>query len=122
MYECPAPALPSRVPSPLPPPSAPVCGRDSGLHHHPGNVSFRELVNEVKFHHVHCPKRKKTLLTRHIVEAVRHQTTPGRFLAKASATGLWHDVGDGNARKKTSQVLRDVSGRRADAAAPSRRR
>ena len=76
----------------------------------------------MKFHHVHCPKREKTLLARHIVETVCRQTPPGRFLAKASATGLWHDVGDGKARKKTSQVLRDVSGRRADAAMPSCRR
>ena len=49
---------------------------------------------------------------------MRRQTPPGRFLAKASATGLWHDVGDGKAREKTSQALQDVSGRRADAAAP----
>ena len=88
----------------------------------PANAFFRELVNEVKFHHVHCPKREMTLLAHHIVETVRCHTPPDRFLAKASATGLWHDVGDGNARKKTSQVLRDVSDRRAGAAAPSRRR
>ena len=43
--------------------------------------------------------------------AVRRQIPPGRFLAKTSVTGLWHDVGNDKVRKKTLQVLRDVSGR-----------
>lgn len=87
------------------PPSA-VCGRGGGSNNHPGNENFRELVNEVKFPYVNCPKREKPLIARRIVEAVRNQTPPGRFLIK-DVKGLWNDIGDGRAREKTSQALRE---------------
>lgn len=84
-----------------------VCGRGGGSNNHLGNESFRELVNEVKMPYVNCPKREKPLIARRIVEAVRNQTPPGRFLAKDPKTGLWNDIGDGKAREKTSQALRE---------------
>ncbi len=83
-----------------------MCGRGGGSNNHPGNESFRELVNEVKVPYVNCPKREKPLIARRIVEAVRNQTPPGRFLCKDSK-GLWNDIGDGRAREKTSQALRE---------------
>ncbi len=83
-----------------------VCGRGGGSNNHPGNESFRELVNEVKVSYVNCPKRDKPLIARQIVEAVRNQTPPGRFLSKDSKGG-WNDIGDGRAREKTSQALRE---------------
>jgi hypothetical protein len=87
-------------------PSSAVCGRGGGSNNHPGNESFRELVNEVKVPYVNCPKREKPLIARRIVEAVRNQTPPGRFLCK-DIKGLWNDIGDGRAREKTSQALRE---------------
>lgn len=90
-----------------PHPNDVLCGRGGGSNNHPGNESFRELVNEVKFPYVNCPKREKPLIARRIVEAVRNQTPPGRFLSKDSKTGLWNDIGDGKAREKTSQALRE---------------
>ena len=83
-----------------------VCGRGGGSNSHPGNESFRDLVNDVKVLYVSCPKREKPLIARRIVEAVREQTPPGRFLCK-DITGLWNDIGDGRAREKTSQALRE---------------
>jgi hypothetical protein len=83
-----------------------VCGRGGGSNSHPGNESFRDLVNDVKVLYVSCPKREKPLIARRIVEAVREQTPPGRFLIK-DITGLWNDIGDGRAREKTSQALRE---------------
>lgn len=85
----------------------PVCGRGGGSNNHPGNESFRELVNEVKVPYVNCPKREKPLIARRIVEAVRNQSPPGRFLQKDNDTGLWNDIGDAKAREKTSQALRE---------------
>ena len=84
-----------------------MCGRGGGSNNHPGNESFRELVNEVKVPYVNCPKREKPLIARRIVEAVRNQTPPGRFLSKNVKSGLWKDIGDGKAREKTSQALRE---------------
>lgn len=89
-----------------PHPNDVLCGRGGGSNNHPGNESFRELVNEVKVPYVNCPKREKPLIARRIVEAVRHQTPPGRFLSKDNK-GLWNDIGDGKAREKTSQALRE---------------
>ena len=83
-----------------------MCGRGGGSNSHPGNESFRDLVNDVKVLYVSCPKREKPLIARRIVEAVREQTPPGRFLIK-DITGLWNDIGDGRAREKTSQALRE---------------
>ncbi|KAL3792111.1 hypothetical protein HJC23_013385 [Cyclotella cryptica] len=84
-----------------------VCGRGGGSNNHPGNEAFRVLVNEVKLPYVNCPKREKPLIARRIVEAVRNQSPPGRFLQKDCKTGLWNDIGDGKAREKTSQALRE---------------
>jgi len=84
-----------------------VCGRGGGSNNHPGNEAFRVLVNEVKLPYVNCPKREKPLIARRVVEAVRNQSPPGRFLQKNGKTGLWDDIGDGRAREKTSQALRE---------------
>lgn len=84
-----------------------MCGRGGGSNNHPGNEAFRLLVNEVKLPYVNCPKREKPLIARRVVEAVRNQSPPGRFLQKDNATGLWNDIGDGRAREKTSQALRE---------------
>jgi hypothetical protein len=84
-----------------------VCGRGGGSNNHPGNEAFRLLVSEVKLPYVNCPKREKPLIARRVVEAVRNQNPPGRFLQKDNTTGLWNDIGDGRAREKTSQALRE---------------
>lgn len=89
-----------------PHPNDVLCGRGGGSNNHPGNESFRELVNEVKVPYVNCPKREKPIIARRIVEAVRNQTPPGRFLSK-DTKGLWNDIGDGKGREKTSQALRE---------------
>lgn len=47
------------------------------------------------------------LLSRSIVNAVRSQNPPGRFLQKDSKTNKWFDVGDQRAQEKTSQALRE---------------
>lgn len=82
-----------------------VCGRGGGSNNHPGNEAFRELVSKVKVPYVNCPKRDKPVIARRIVEAVRLQSPPGRFLAKDPKTGMWRDIGDGRAREKTSMYI-----------------
>lgn len=53
------------------------------------------------------PKRQKMLLSRSIVNAVRSQNPPGRFLQKDSKANAWFDIGDQRAQEKTSQALRE---------------
>jgi hypothetical protein len=65
------------------------------------------LVAANKQLYITLPKRQKMLLSRSIVNAVRSQNPPGRFLQKDNKTNLWFDVGDQRAQEKTSQALRE---------------
>ena len=56
--------------------------------------------------YITCPKRHKIIVSRSIVEAVRRQNPPGRFLIKEN-DGLWYDIGHAKALEKTSQALRE---------------
>ncbi len=84
-----------------------LSGRGGASNNHPGNEAFRQLVNKVKVDYLQCPKREKPLLAMRIVQAVRAQSPPGRFLQHDKLTDTWKDVGDTKAREKTSQALRE---------------
>eukprot|EP00536_Pseudo-nitzschia_multiseries_P011179 jgi/Psemu1/297794/fgenesh1_pm.367_\ len=84
-----------------------LCGRGGGTNNHIGNSHWRMLVAANKQLYITLPKRQKMLLSRSIVNAVRSQTPPGRFLQKDTNTKLWFDVGDQRAQEKTSQALRE---------------
>lgn len=84
-----------------------LCGRGGGTNAHVGNSHWRMLVAANKELYVSLPKRQKMLLSKSIINAVRCQNPPGRFLQKAPKTDLWYDVGDQRAQEKTSQALRE---------------
>mmetsp|Transcript_9368 Transcript_9368/g.10384 ORF Transcript_9368/g.10384 Transcript_9368/m.10384 type:complete len:427 (+) Transcript_9368:46-1326(+) len=84
-----------------------LCGRGGGTNNHVGNSHWRMLVAANKQLYVTLPKRQKMLLSRSIVNAVRSQNPPGRFLQKDAKSELWYDVGDQRAQEKTSQALRE---------------
>ena len=65
------------------------------------------LVAANKQLYVTLPKRQKMLLSMSIVNAVRAQNPPGRFLQKDAKSDNWYDVGDQRAQEKTSQALRE---------------
>ena len=92
---------------PHPHPHDVLCGRGGGTNSHVGNAHWRMLVAANKQLYITLPKRQKMLLSRSIVNAVRSQNPPGRFLAKDSKSNLWFDVGDQRAQEKTSQALRE---------------
>ncbi|GAX10433.1 hypothetical protein FisN_21Lh132 [Fistulifera solaris] len=84
-----------------------LCGRGGGTNAHVGNAHWRMLVAANKELYVSLPKKQKMLLSKSIVNAVRSQNPPGRFLQKDNKTNLWYDVGDQRAQEKTSQALRE---------------
>jgi len=84
-----------------------LCGRGGGTNNHLGNEHFRDLVSSKKLEYINSSKREKPLVSRSIVDAVRRQNPPGRFLQRDDVTGLWSDIGDQRAREKTSQALRE---------------
>jgi hypothetical protein len=66
------------------------------------------LVAANKELYVTLPKKQKMLLSQSIVNAVRSQNPPGRFLQKdVGGNSSWYDVGDKRAQEKTSQALRE---------------
>ena len=72
-----------------------------------GNAYFRALVELNKELYASLPKHLKPIVAQQIVEAIRSQEPPGRFLSKDKKTSLWCDVGDQEALRKTSKALRD---------------
>lgn len=108
---------------PAPHPHDVLCGRGGGTNNHVGNSHWRMLVAANKQLYVTLPKRQKMLLSRSIVNAVRSQNPPGRFLQKDTKSDLWYDVGDQRAQEKTSQALREgapnIRGKKLDGDTPS---
>jgi hypothetical protein len=89
-------------------------GRGAGTNNHPGNITFRNLINEHKFSYLGVPKLEKPKVAKEIVKAWRSLDPPGRFLARMDESQkgpgegtVWQDVGDKKARVKVSQCLRE---------------
>jgi hypothetical protein len=82
-----------------------LCGRGGATFWHPGNQTYRRLVNLNKGLYITCLKTEKLKISRSIVAAIREQR--GRFLEK-NKDGMWYDIGDDKkAIEKTSQALRE---------------
>jgi hypothetical protein len=79
-----------------------LCGRGGAALRHPGNQTYRRLVNLNKGLYITCLKTEKLKISRSIVAAIREQK--GRFLEKETETSFY-DIGKSN----TAQVGR-VSG------------
>jgi hypothetical protein len=95
-----------------------LCGRGGGTNNHPGNVKFRQTINEHKLRYLAASKVEKPKVAREVVDIWRSLDPPGRFLARkddskrgpgsVKAEGnVWYDIGDKKAREKASQCLRE---------------
>jgi len=85
-----------------------LCGRGGGTNSHPGNKYFREIVESRRLDYINAKKnRDKYVLTMDIVFQIRGLNPPGRFISQDKHTNLWNDIGDKNARLKTSQAFRE---------------
>lgn len=85
-----------------------LCGRGGLTNHHPGNIFFRNLVRTRQEEYLRASKRDKANVAKDIVDIIRNQEPPGRFLKKVSEkSNAWAEIGDRKAREKTSQALRE---------------
>merc|ERR1712232_170184 len=84
-----------------------LCGRGGVANQHVGNIAWRMMVAENQHAYLILSRREKTKMSTRIVNEIRNQDPPGRFLKRNADTGLWFDIGDKEARKKTSQALRE---------------
>ncbi len=82
-----------------------LCGRGGAALRHPGNQTYRRLVNLNKALYTTCHKTEKLKISRSIVAAIREQQ--GRFLERDAKKQTWYDIGDKKAIEKTSQALRE---------------
>lgn len=85
-------------------------GRGGATNHHPGNKKYRKLVDCKKAVYLASKRLDKPKVSLNVVHIWRAMNPPGRFLEQDKRTGLWNDVGDGKAREKTSQALREKPG------------
>lgn len=75
--------------------------------HHPGNKRYRQVVSEMKrTYQTTGAKTAKTDLSRAIVEHVL--SYGGRFIKKDEKQGCYFLLSKAQARRKTSQALRET--------------
>jgi len=86
-----------------------LCGRGGRINSHRGNVRFRDVINSKKTIYLAPTTKKleKAHIAAGIVNDIRSMNPPGRFLKEEKGTGMWYDIGDAKAIKKTGQALRE---------------
>jgi len=82
-----------------------IFGRGAGTNRH--NKRFREMVEGFKCEYVRCKRNEKQLVAFKVIRKWRAQSPPGRFVKKDEKTSPWYDCGDGEAKKKVIQLLRE---------------
>ena len=88
-----------------------LCGRGGRINNHAGNVQFRYIIQAKKKQYLNLSTKK--LEKAHIAASIVHDIRtmmdpPGRFLKEDRVgLGLWFDIGDASAIKKTGQALRE---------------
>ena len=84
-----------------------LCGRGGKSNHHAGNKKYRQVVSEMKRTYQSTgAKTAKTDLSRAIVEHVVGYG--GRFIKRDEANGKYFLLTKAQARRKTSQALRET--------------
>ncbi|KAL3918256.1 MAG: hypothetical protein SGARI_007514, partial [Bacillariaceae sp.] len=86
-----------------------LCGRGGRINSHAGNVQFRDIIHSRKKEYLAPTTKKleKAHIAAAVVNDIRGMDPPGRFLKEDRDTGLWFDIGDAKAIKKTGQALRE---------------
>ncbi|CAB9503490.1 Transcriptional regulator [Seminavis robusta] len=87
-----------------------LCGRGGLINGSPGNVQFRTIVSKKKkeYNSKNTKRHEKAHLAAEIVRHIRSMNPPGRFL-REDVNGLWFDIGDARAIRKTGQALREAA-------------
>ncbi|KAG7348427.1 hypothetical protein IV203_017132 [Nitzschia inconspicua] len=80
-----------------------LSGRGGGTNLHPGNRYYRDLILSHRAAYDEACKTMKPEISRQIVLAIKNRG--GRFLRK-DADGSFHEIGEAEAKAKTSQALR----------------
>lgn len=80
-------------------------GRGGDVNEHRGNLQMRGMASAVRQEYLASKKSVKSKVVQRVVTQV--QEKGGRFLKRDSATKLWCEISNEQARKKVAQALRD---------------
>ena len=86
-----------------------LCNKGGYTNSWQGNLNYRNLVKSNYFKYKTTKRDDKLLISNAIVQQIRSQNPPGRFLQYDERSGAHFDIGDDAARSKTSQCFRDVN-------------
>ena len=89
-----------------------LSGRGGSINSHVGNIQFREWVRVRKNdYNLAASKAEKAKVAKEVIELVRSQDPPGRFLQKdptsGGTQGWWVELDEDRIMAKTSQALRE---------------
>eukprot|EP00984_Skeletonema_dohrnii_P029085 scaffold19434_cov121-Skeletonema_dohrnii-CCMP3373.AAC.1 len=82
-----------------------LSGRGSWFNQHPGNISFREIIDEHKAEYMTGTKKQKMDISKAIVEAIHSKEPPGRFLKRCPETAQWKELSKRDAADKAAQAM-----------------
>lgn len=85
-----------------------LSGRGGTCNTHPGNIEFRRMVALNKGIYISSTQSNKDAVARVVVEAVKGQVPPGRFLSRNKSDGNWYEISNKKALQKTRQAFRDL--------------
>lgn len=80
-------------------------GRGGAVYSHPGNITYRKIVNSYRATYLSPTVRKleKMTIAAKVVSHIRSMN--GRFLIKEG--DYWYEIGDAKARRKAGQAMRE---------------
>mmetsp|Transcript_28485 Transcript_28485/g.46245 ORF Transcript_28485/g.46245 Transcript_28485/m.46245 type:complete len:608 (-) Transcript_28485:81-1904(-) len=87
-----------------------LSGRGGRINNHPGNITFRTVVEDYKREYLDPRTRKleKAHVAARLVAQIRSANPPGRFLREdPDNKGMYVEIGDQKAWKKAGQALRE---------------
>lgn len=85
-----------------------LAGRGNGPNMHPGNIYFRNLVEEQKQTYTSSQsKNEKNDIISKIIQQIQNRNPSGRFLTRDNKSGLWHSTDYKKIVRKTGQALRE---------------
>ena len=84
-----------------------LSGRGGLTNHHPGNKRYRKWVELHKDKYRQGSMNDKTKIAKQIIQLVRNQSPPGRFLKRDDKNKPWFELTEEKAERKTKQALRE---------------
>jgi hypothetical protein len=86
-----------------------LCGRGGRTNHHPGNIYYLQMKEDIQERYLAASKEEKTAISQELVDAIHCRG--GRFLKldERSNHHQWYEIDNRTARKKASQTLREMN-------------